>query len=412
MAFAPNNFKKIRVAILATHPIQYQAPLWRTLAMDTRLDIHVVYGSDLSVRGYRDKEFGVRVQWDTPLLAGYSYEFLERDPSLDQISFRRPSGKGLGASLDRFRPDVAVLNAYHGLYPLRGLLEARLRGIPVVMRHEASDEALTRTPLKSLVRDVALRALYSQIACFAAIGTNARRHLLRLGVPGARIGRTPYCVDSEALEHQYTQWMPQRPALRQALNVREEDYVLIFSGKLIPKKQPLLLLSAIALLPSKVRNRLHLVIIGDGAQRSEVETRGRELLGARLHLVGFVNQSQVGRWYAVADCLVLPSQRGAGETWGLVVNEGMQFGLRIVVSDGVGCAPDLLNDSTGQIFPANDVEALAQVLACERARTIQYHAASRDRARCYSLFSAANGLKETLVGVAGSSPNFAVSRAW
>jgi glycosyltransferase involved in cell wall biosynthesis len=405
MASALNNFKKIRVAILATHPIQYQAPLWRSLAMDTRLDIHVVYGSDLSVRGYRDKEFGVQVQWDTPLLAGYSYEFLERDPSLEQISFRRPSGKGLGASLDRFRPDVAVLNAYHGLYPLRGLLQARLRGIPVVMRHEASDEALTRTPLKSLVRDVALRALYSQIACFAAIGTNARRHLLRLGVPGARIGRAPYCVDSEALEHQYTQWMPQRPALRQALNVKEEDYVLIFSGKLIPKKQPLLLLNAIGVLPPDIRSRLHLIIMGDGAQRAEVEQQGRQLLGKRLHLLGFVNQSQVGRWYAAADCLVLPSQRGAGETWGLVINEGLQFGLRVAVSDGVGCWPDLVDDSTGHVFPADNVEAIAKLVACDRARGFSYHSACRERARLYALQKAAEGLTDMLCSAAVAKLN-------
>jgi len=139
------HFRPIRLAILATHPIQYQAPLWRRLAGDTRLVVHVVYGSDLSVRGYLDREFGVQVRWDTPLTAGYSHEFLDCDPSLQRIEFGRPTGSGLGAVFDRFRPDVVLLNAYNGLFWLRGLSAARLRGIPVVMRHEASDEAVVRT---------------------------------------------------------------------------------------------------------------------------------------------------------------------------------------------------------------------------------------------------------------------------
>jgi glycosyltransferase involved in cell wall biosynthesis len=384
------------VAILATHPIQYQAPLWRRLAADPHLRVHVIYGSDLSVRGYRDREFGVQVQWDTPLTSGYSHEFLDRDPSLQRVDFKRPAGKGMGAAFDRFRPDVVLLNAYNGLFWLRGLMEARLRGIPVVMRHEASDEAMTRTPLKSVVRDAALRALYSQVARFAAIGTNARRHLLRLGVSASRIGSAPYCVDSDEFEKQYLHWMPQRESLRRELGVREEDFVLIFSGKLIPKKQPLLLLEAIGSLPEPTRTRTHLIVMGDGEQRAEVERVGRQLLDARLHLAGFVNQSQVGRWYAAADCLVLPSRRGAGETWGLVVNEALQFGLRVIVSDGVGCSADLqADDAAVEVFSSTEVASLRTAIERVLAGSRQPEAVRGIAAR-FSIRAAEEGLTEAV----------------
>jgi len=66
--------------------------------------------------------------------------------------------------------------------------------------------------------------------------------------------------------------------------------------------------------------------------------------GVDLKAMGFVNQTGLGQVYAIADCLVLPSD--SAETWGLVVNEALATGLPVVVSDAVGCVPDLLRDGT------------------------------------------------------------------
>src|SRR5476649_2312932 len=68
--------KKIRLAYLVSHPIQYQAPLLRRIAQEPDIDLTVLFGSDFSVRGYKDEGFGVGVKWDVPLLEGYQYEFL------------------------------------------------------------------------------------------------------------------------------------------------------------------------------------------------------------------------------------------------------------------------------------------------------------------------------------------------
>ena len=66
----------VRVAHLVSHPIHYQAPLYRELAARPDLDLTVYFYSDASVRGYRDVEFGHEVEWDTPLLEGYRSRFL------------------------------------------------------------------------------------------------------------------------------------------------------------------------------------------------------------------------------------------------------------------------------------------------------------------------------------------------
>ena len=75
---------------------------------------------------------------------------------------------------------------------------------------------------------------------------------------------------------------------------------------------------------------------------------------------GFLNQSKVSTAYAVADVLALAS---SSETWGLVVNEAMNFALPVVVSDKVGCAVDLVaHGENGYVFAHNKPEELARCL--------------------------------------------------
>mgnify|MGYP001146285128 FL=1 len=68
----------------------------------------------------------------------------------------------------------------------------------------------------------------------------------------------------------------------------------------------------------------------------------------------------IGKFYALADFLVLPSQR---ETWGLVVNEALCFSLPVIVSDQVGAGQDLVvHEENGYIFPVYNVSALASYI--------------------------------------------------
>lgn len=172
----------------------------------------------------------------------------------------------------------------------------------------------------------------------------------------------PYCADSEFFAGECERWEPQREAIRRDLGIQGGEMVLVFAGKLIPKKDPLLITAALALLSLEQRAHLHLLVAGDGELRCAMERAGGGVLGPRCHLLGFQNHTQIGRVYAAGDVLVLLSRRGAGETWGLVVNEAMQFGLAPVVSDGVGCAPDLLALGMGAVFRSADAPGLAAEL--------------------------------------------------
>jgi glycosyltransferase involved in cell wall biosynthesis len=104
-----------------------------------------------------------------------------------------------------------------------------------------------------------------------------------------------------------------------------------------------------------------LFFAGDGELRSVVEerVRSRSLPGVRF--AGFLNQTELPRAYMSADLMVLPS--AYGETWGMVVNEAMNFGLPVIVSDRVGCVGDLVRDGVnGFVFESGNLEALVQAL--------------------------------------------------
>ena len=138
---------------------------------------------------------------------------------------------------------------------------------------------------------------------------------------------------------------------------------------------------------------VEVAFVGSGELAGSLEQFAKTAgLAARFH--GFVNQSELPAMYASADVIALPSD--AAETWGLVINEAMACGVPAVVSDAVGCGPDLVEaGQTGAVFPVGDIaglaKALASVFAFEPSTTRQRLA---DRMRTYSPAGAADGIVE------------------
>jgi glycosyltransferase involved in cell wall biosynthesis len=399
----PNQKK--RIAIIASHPIQYYVPIYRELARDRDLEVRVFYGSDFSVRGYRDREFGVTVRWDVPLTEGYDFTFLSTDEQISGASrFFEMRPTDLARQLREYRPDCALISAYLPFFWWEALAVLRSLGIPVLLRAETTDVARSRSTAKHLVRTAFLKLFYRQIARFLAIGQISRQHYLSHGVPPGRIGWAPYCVDSELIEKQRAIYHPQRSQVRQELGFTEEDTVFVFAGKLIPVKNVVLLVRALQLMPEAARDRVGLIVLGDGELFSSMESECRRVLGSRSVFTGFMNQSEMGRYYSAADCLVLPS---LSETWGLVVNEALQYGLPAIVSDRVGCHPDLIVEGrTGYVFPTGDAGALRdrmlRIRQDLRSDAEQVSRFCRRHVAGYSAAAAAKGIREGVLSVLAS----------
>ena len=79
-----------------------------------------------------------------------------------------------------------------------------------------------------------------------------------------------------------------------------------------------------------------------------------------MRFLGFKNQTELPAYYDLCDVFVLPS---VYEPWGLVVNEVMNAGRAVIVSDQVGCGPDLVKPGeNGYIFTAGDIAGLGWAL--------------------------------------------------
>lgn len=137
------------LAIVDTHPIQYHVPVWRALAAQPDLDVHVYYGSDFSVRGYLDVGFGVTVKWDVPLTDGYAHTFLSTDSRIHGLDgFFTLRAGALGQHLRQFRPDCALIEAYMPFFWWEALWTLRMQRVPVLIRAETTDVAVSRNALK------------------------------------------------------------------------------------------------------------------------------------------------------------------------------------------------------------------------------------------------------------------------
>ncbi len=129
--------RRIRLAYLVSHPIQYQAPLLRRIAQEPDIDLTVLFGSDFSVRGYTDAGFGVGVKWDIPLLDGYKYELLPCLRDTGNASFASPINRGIVSRLRGGPFDALWVHGYASVNAMHGILAAHALGIPVLLRAES-----------------------------------------------------------------------------------------------------------------------------------------------------------------------------------------------------------------------------------------------------------------------------------
>jgi glycosyltransferase involved in cell wall biosynthesis len=393
------------LAVIETHPIQYHAPVYRALQQQCNVPVTVIYGSDFSVAGYRDQEFGASFAWDTDLLAGYSSVFLSRVATGGARTFDAVSTRGLRSALHRVNPDAIMVVGYSPRFHRVAWREARRTGRPVLFRGETSDDAHARGWLKTGLRRAVLGLAYRSCEHLLYIGVRSREHFERLGVPADRLVFSPYCVDTTAFEIDEAARARLRGETRRRLKLSDDRIVLLFSGKLSDRKGVDLLFDAARSLTGSLRNRVALLVVGDGERRASLEAVATKDPAITAIFTGFQNQTQLSPFYHAADLLVLPSRQS--ETWGLVVNEALHHGLPCIVSDRVGCAPDLIRVGvTGTTCEAGSAASLGASIAAATALCGRPDVRARCRglASRYSVSNAAEGIALAMQSAMASRP--------
>jgi glycosyltransferase involved in cell wall biosynthesis len=381
---------KLRLAGLVSHPIQYQAPLFRALARHPDVDFTAVFLSDHGLQPTLDPGFGQVIAFDVPLVEGYRSLFVpNRAPHPHTQRFFGAVNPGLAAAIARERFDALWVHGYAQASNWIGFATAAMLRIPFLIRGDSQLLVQRPLPVRS-VRRLVLAALFRAASAVLYIGQQNRRFYEWFGVPDDKLYFAPYGVDNAffAERARAARAAGRREILRARIGAAPDDVVLLVVGKLMGFKRPLDVVRAMAALD----RRAIAVFVGDGELRPEVE-RELSASGVRGVVTGFVNQRDLPEWYAAGDVAVLASDF---EKWGLVVNEAMACGLPIVASDLVGCVPDLVREGeSGAVFRACNPEALAAVLRPlmqQPALRVQLGEGARRLIARYDVAAAADGI--------------------
>jgi glycosyltransferase involved in cell wall biosynthesis len=365
--------RRYRVLAVATHPVQYMAPIFRRMAAHPGFDLHVAYCSLRGAEAGHDPDFGATVQWDVPLLEGYSWSHVPNRGSGAESFFglRNP---GLGKLIRDAKYDaVLCFVGYVRATFWIAYFAAKSSKAAFLFGTDTNTLAPRDGRMwKSSVKKILWPRLFRLADRVIVPSSGARDLIESLGIPSDRVTLTPYSVDNDW-------WMKQsatvdRSAVRASWGASASDAVILFCAKLQPWKRPGDLLRAFA--EANLSNAL-LIIAGEGPLRADLESEAAALgIRTRVHFLGFVNQSQLPAVYASADLMVLPSEY---EPFAVVVNEAMCCGCPVAVSDHVGAARDLVAPVRREfVFPCGDVAALAALL--KDALADRAHLASLGRA--------------------------------
>ena len=388
--------ERTKLAVISTHPIQYHSAWFRALASRPELDLRVYYCHQATPREQAGAGFGVEFDWDVPLLEGYPYTFLKNvadSPGHGRFGgFDTPEIKEI---IRRREYDVVLVNGWHYKSAWQAIWTCWKSKVKVMVRgdsHLHTPRGIAKRALKSFTYR---RFIPRFDACLAA-GQWSREYFLHYGARPERIFLVPHAIDSRRFQKEAECLGPRRPELRKEKDLDENAIVFLFSGKFIPKKRPIDFVCAIDR-AARRNPRIQGLMVGDGLLRASCEDLVRER-SAPIRFIGFLNQSQITKAYVASDALVLPSD--GGETWGLVVNEAMACARPCIVSDRVGCGPDLvITQETGAIFPLGDVNALANSMlefAGNPERMILMGLEARSRLRNYSVETAVDGIIQSL----------------
>jgi len=349
--------QKKNIIFINTHPIQYFAPLYK-YCTEHGLPVEVWYCSDESMKPVTDTQFGVPVQWDIPLLEGYKSSFF-KNYSWKPSHFNGFWGLinfGIWGKLIARRKSLVIIHGWSNITFLIAFVIATCRGHKVCVRAETPwNQELLKGDKNIRWKKLFLgKLLFSFVDYFLYIGTQNKLFYQNLGIATNKLFYTPYAVDNSRFQEAAKMYLPQKDALKQQLQIPVGTKVILYSGKYMQKKRPLDIIRAFQML-----NRLDvwLVMVGDGELRPEMEALIKKENINNVLLTGFINQSQIPKYYAVADVFVMCSN--VGETWGLSVNEAMNFNLPVIVSDVCGCSSDLVqHGKNGFVYPCGDISRL------------------------------------------------------
>ncbi|MDQ6756572.1 MAG: glycosyltransferase family 4 protein, partial [Bacteroidota bacterium] len=340
-----------RLAIITTHPIQYNAPLFSMLQKRGNIAVKVFYTwGDTVLQKKYDPGFSKAIEWDIPLLEGYEYEFLENSAKeKGSHHYKGIVNNDIIKKVESWRADAVLVYGWKFHSHLRVMRHFKNK-IPVWFR---GDSILLneKKNIKSFFKNFLLKWVYRHIDIAFYTGTNNKIYFEKNGLKHSQLIKAFHAVDNTRFYNIANRYSDGALTIRNELGIKRKDFVFLFAGKLIPTKDIGNLIKAFKEI---AKENVHLIIVGNGPEENKLKNNFGH--SKNLHFLDFQNQAMMPVIYQLCDVFILPS---IGETWGLSINEAMAAGKAILASDQCGGAIDLVLDGeNGYIFKAGDIDDL------------------------------------------------------
>ena len=347
---------RTRVLVVASHPVQYAAPVYRAYAERDDLDPVVAFCSLAGAERVYDPGFGVEIEWDVPILEGYRWLApRNRSPRPDLSTFVGAINPSLWTLIRGERFDTVVCFGYRSASFWLAWLAARSTGARFIWASEAHHwESRRPRGFKGPLKRLLIPWIYRRADACIAMSTRTVRFLRSIGIRPERVYFTPFAVDTGYFSSRAA--AADRDAERVERGIPVGAFVALQVGRLTPYKRPGDLLEA----ASRITD-VHVAIAGSGPLEPQLRSQA-DLLGIadRVHFLGFVNQQKLPDVYAMADVLAVPSE---WENYPLVVPEAVAAGLPVILTETCSAAGDVaVDEANAFVVRVGDVDALADRL--------------------------------------------------
>ena len=382
----------IRLAIYTMHPIQYHVPIFRELSKEENLEVTVLYADTLGLDEEFIPEFNTSIKWDVPLLVGYNYFFVKNFSINRMVGFFSRFNPGMFVHILFKKYDAILIHGYQNFTAWLVLVAAKLSGTKIIFRGEAIPKSRGQA-IKHLFTTYVIKYFLSACNAVMYSCSGNRAYWKELSVPNEKMFFIPCAVDNNFFRKEKQRYIHLREKTRSDLGIDSSDLVILFLARFTARKRPLDLIEALGELNHK---KIVLLFVGDGPERSAMEAAAQKH-SIRSVFTGFINQSELPRYYNLADLFVVISSYDASPK---ALNEAMNFSIPAIVSEQVGTANDLIREGeNGFIVKVGDLNTISNrinFLNRNRGKLSKMGELSRIIVTNWSLENDVKGIKEAL----------------
>lgn len=335
----------LSIAILTQQVSNYHAARYRAAALKFRRFTIISAMNDADFREF---------------LATVGNDLVTRTLCADRTEYRQAVTRGsiwsmTTAALDTAMPDVVAVAGWAFPESLAAISWAQSHEIPVVMMSASQQRDGRRSSFREGIKSRIVQTCRTSLVG----GREQGEYLRLLGMPAERIFYGYNAVDNEHFRRGADHARAVSGQLRRSFGLPEKYFLA--SARFIQKKNLPRLVTSFAQALTQTGTAHHLVLLGDGPDRAQIESVIRNSgLGSRVHLPGFQSYDCLPIYYGLADAFVHVS---LAEQWGLVINEAAAAGLPVIVSSPCGAAAELVEDgANGFLVDPTDTASMSAAL--------------------------------------------------